>query len=479
MLTHRRQIIISAFKVMDLLLVTIWFLTGAALESREIRVAFTDFLAMRISVQNVAISLGYLLAWHTNFRLFNLYRSRRLSSKKYELVDVLKASTMAVTIVALTGQVLRLRMITPLFLSTFWVGCTGSMVLSRILMRALLAAVRRRGRNLRTILVAGANARGVQFAQSLESQPELGYRVLGFVDEQGRAETERFRKSGYSLVTGFENFATYLRTCVVDEVALFLPLKSLYLEASNILAVCEEHGITVRVPAQSFNLTLGKAQVEPLESGPVVTIYTGAMQGFAVFAKRLFDITVSSMLLTFLLPLFVVVAILIKRTSEGPVFFTQERLGLNKRLFRVLKFRTMVADAEKKLTDLEHLNEAGGPVFKIKGDPRMTRLGRFLRKASIDELPQLFNVLKGEMSLVGPRPLPVRDYEGFKQDWHRRRFSVRPGITCLWQVNGRSSVPFQKWMELDIEYIDTWSLWLDFKIVLKTIPAVLKGAGAS
>jgi exopolysaccharide biosynthesis polyprenyl glycosylphosphotransferase len=370
-------------------------------------------------------------------------------------------------------------MITPLFLSVFWIGSAGSMILSRFLMRVALSALRRRGRNLRTVLIVGANSRGVQFAQKLESQPELGYRVTGFVDEQGRADTETFKRSGYRLVAGLKDFGTYLRAHVVDEVALFLPLKSLYSESSHIIAVCEEHGIMVRVSVQSFNLTLGKAQVESYDGGPVVTIYTGAMQGFAVLMKRLLDIAVSVVLLFILLPVFGAVALLIKGTSKGPVLFAQERLGLNKRLFRVYKFRTMVVDAEKKLAELEHLNEGSGPVFKMKHDPRMTRLGKFLRKTSIDELPQLINVLKGDMSLVGPRPLPVRDYEGFDQDRHRRRFSVRPGITCLWQVNGRSSVPFQKWMELDMEYIDKWSLWLDLKIILKTIPAVLKGVGAS
>jgi lipopolysaccharide/colanic/teichoic acid biosynthesis glycosyltransferase len=157
----------------------------------------------------------------------------------------------------------------------------------------------------------------------------------------------------------------------------------------------------------------------------------------------------------------------------------QKRLGLNKRRFDVYKFRTMVVDAEARLPDLEHLNEVSGPVFKIKNDPRITRIGRFLRKTSIDELPQLFNVLRGEMSLVGPRPLPVRDYEGFNEDRQRRRFSAKPGITCLWQIRGRSSIPFEQWMELDLQYIDKWSLWLDLEILMRTIPAVLKGSGAA
>jgi lipopolysaccharide/colanic/teichoic acid biosynthesis glycosyltransferase len=184
-------------------------------------------------------------------------------------------------------------------------------------------------------------------------------------------------------------------------------------------------------------------------------------------------------LLIILSPIILLAAVLIKLTSPGPVFFIQERIGINKRRFNLYKFRSMVPDAEEKLATVEHLNEVTGPVFKITEDPRITSIGKFLRKTSIDELPQLLNVLNGSMSLVGPRPLPVRDYQGFDQDWLRRRFSVRPGITCLWQINGRSSIPFNQWMELDMQYIDEWSLSLDLKILAKTIPAVIKGSGAA
>jgi exopolysaccharide biosynthesis polyprenyl glycosylphosphotransferase len=195
--------------------------------------------------------------------------------------------------------------------------------------------------------------------------------------------------------------------------------------------------------------------------------------------KRFLDIVISLGALILLAPLLLIAAALIRLTSRGPALFVQKRLGLNKRIIGVYKFRTMVRDAEKKQAELEHLNEVSGPVFKIKNDPRITPIGRFLRKTSIDELPQLFNVLKGDMSLVGPRPLPVRDYQGFNKDWQRRRFSIRPGITCLWQINGRSTVQFDRWMELDMEYIDRWSVWLDMQILIRTIPAVLKGSGAA
>ena len=220
--------------------------------------------------------------------------------------------------------------------------------------------------------------------------------------------------------------------------------------------------------------------LEELGEDLVITDSAGAMgrNGWTLAVKHLFDFSVALVLITLLSPLFLVTAVLIKLSSPGPIFFIQERVGLNKRPFRLYKYRTMVADAEQQLSGLEDLNEVDGPVFKIKNDPRITRIGKYLRKTSIDELPQLFNVLKGEMSLVGPRPLPIRDVEGFTQNWHHRRFSVRPGITCLWQIQGRSALAFENWMELDIQYIDQWSLWLDLKILLRTVPAVLRAYGA-
>ena len=208
-------------------------------------------------------------------------------------------------------------------------------------------------------------------------------------------------------------------------------------------------------------------------------VFAGKGDGWPAVVKRGFDVVLSTSLLILLAPVFVVVAILVRWTSPGPALFGQTRVGLNKRQFRMYKFRTMTADAEQIQDQLLNLNEMTGPVFKIKDDPRITPLGRVLRKTSIDELPQLFNVLRGEMSLVGPRAMSLRDYQLFDQDWQRRRFSVKPGITCLWQVNGRNSVPFETWMELDMQYIDKWSLWLDFKILAQTIPAVVKGSGAA
>jgi exopolysaccharide biosynthesis polyprenyl glycosylphosphotransferase len=264
----------------------------------------------------------------------------------------------------------------------------------------------------------------------------------------------------------------------VDEVFIALPRDKYGPLVENIVHLCEEQGIIVRIQSEMFNLKVATWQVDLLDGMPMVTIRSGPPDGWQLVAKRLIDLCGSAMLLLVLAPILLIVAALIKLDSPGPVFFRQERVGLYKRRFRLIKFRTMVDGADRQQQALEHLNEAAGPVFKIKDDPRITRVGKFLRRFSFDELPQLFNVLKGEMSLVGPRPLPVRDVERIAVQWHKRRLSMKPGLTCLWQVNGRSKVSFDHWVHMDLEYIDKWSLGLDLKILLKTIPAVLKGAGA-
>jgi exopolysaccharide biosynthesis polyprenyl glycosylphosphotransferase len=269
-----------------------------------------------------------------------------------------------------------------------------------------------------------------------------------------------------------------LRDESVDEVLVSLPPQKYGPLVEKIVNRCEEEGVIVRVRAEMFQLRTAKTYADELEGLPVLTFRSGPEDDWRLVAKRIIDFVGSAMLLLILAPLFAVVALLIKLNSPGPVLFSQERIGLNKRRFQMLKFRTMVNDAEKQQATLEQLNEAEGPVFKIKHDPRVTPIGKFLRRFSVDELPQLINVLKGDMSLVGPRPLPVRDVERIDVASHKRRFSIKPGLTCLWQVNGRSNIGFEEWVRMDLQYIDQWSLGLDMLILLKTIPAVLRGPGA-
>ena len=275
-----------------------------------------------------------------------------------------------------------------------------------------------------------------------------------------------------------EQLNSVIANKTVDEVLVALPIDRYGPLVQAIVRQCEEQGIIVRVRTEMSTLNIARSYVDNLHGVPVVTIQSGPQDSWQLIAKRLIDVMASTLLLITLAPLLIAVVLLIKSDSPGPVFFGQERVGFNKRRFRMLKFRTMVDGSDQQQCALEHLNEAQGPVFKIKNDPRVTRVGAFLRRFSIDELPQLVNVLKGEMSLVGPRPLPVRDVERIDVQWHKRRFSIKPGITCLWQVNGRSNIGFNDWVRMDLDYIDQWSLALDLLILVKTIPAVFKGPGA-
>ncbi|MGO8792271.1 MAG: sugar transferase [Terriglobia bacterium] len=475
----RRRLLSNTLKVVDLLTMGVAFLLAAVPVSRGGEgVSFAAFLSMRIKVENFFLFVGMVGMWHVLFVAYGVYQSQRLASRQEELACIFKATSTGTLGVGLVALLFHIRMVTPIYLAAFWLLTNAAVIASRLVLRFFLEGIRRRGRNIRNVLIVGTNTRAVSFAQKITARAESGYRIIGFVDEPWSG-LERFPNERYRRVCDFQHLAPFLRKTVVDEVVIGLPIRSYYEQSSAIAALCELHGVVVRFLPGLFNLKLARPRAEEFEGDPLITLSTGHLDGWPVVLKRAIDIGVSLLMLLFLSPLLLVVAGLIKLTSEGPVFFMQDRLGLNKRRFRICKFRTMVADAEQQQAALEHLNEQQGPVFKIQADPRVTPLGRLLRKTSLDEVPQLINVLRGEMSLVGPRPLPVRDYEGFDQDWHRRRFSVRPGITCLWQISGRNSIGFDKWMELDMRYIDEWSLWLDLRILAGTIPAVLKGTGAA
>jgi exopolysaccharide biosynthesis polyprenyl glycosylphosphotransferase len=446
--------------------------------SLEHRVSFQQFFSMRIKLSNFVTFVAIVIAWHGIFALCGLYESKRLSTIRSEIIDLLKATALSILLLAVMAEFLRITMVTPHFVAFFLLISSFLFATSRLMMRPVLAGLRRRGRNLRNMLIVGTNSRAIEFAQRILNKPELGYQLSGFVDDtwQGTAE---FKQRGFHLVSDLSGLAELLRRSVVDEVAIFLPLRSFHENSCEVAALCAEHGIITRFNADIFGLKNSRSVSDDFDGEPHLATYTGVRDWWSMAVKRIVDVVLSLILLILFLPVLLIVTLLIKCSSNGPVFFSQERIGLNKRRFHVLKFRTMVPHAERMLSELQDRNEVSGPVFKIRRDPRITPIGGLLRRSSLDELPQLLNVLKGDMSLVGPRPLPVRDYEGFSEDWQRRRFSVRPGITCLWQVNGRSSIPFEQWMKLDLQYLDEWSLWLDVKILARTVSAVLKGSGAA
>ncbi len=474
-----RKILLVSLKIGDLVLATLAYgLASFSLVNLDTGPTFSGFLSMRIKLANFLVFGAVLLAWHLIYSICRLYESKRLCTARELMLEELQATGLCAACLLVMAALFKIRMITLPFLILFWVFNSLGLLASRALLRRFLGGIRKRGRNLRYTVIVGTNPRALEFAQRLRSKPEWGYRNLGFVDGQWSGLNE-FRGSGKHLVSDFGGFSDFLRRNVVDEVAIFLPLRSRHAQASAVAALCAEHGITVRHDPDVFGISKKRNIAEEFDADPYFDNFHERHNGLALVFKRLFDICGALILLVLLLPVLAIVACLIKLTSPGPIFFQQERIGTNKRRFHIWKLRTMVTGAESMMQQLEAKNEVSGPVFKIKDDPRITPIGRFLRRSSIDELPQLFNVLKGDMSLVGPRPLPVRDFDGFSKDWQRRRFSVRPGITCLWQVQGRSSIGFEQWMELDLKYLDEWSLWLDFKILAMTVPAVLKGSGAA
>jgi exopolysaccharide biosynthesis polyprenyl glycosylphosphotransferase len=343
----------------------------------------------------------------------------------------------------------------------------------RICLYVCLHYIRKRGRNFKSILIVGTGKRARAFAETILKHKEWGLKIVGFLDmEPSMVGQDVF---GNKVIGQMDDLPDILSKYQVDEVVFVVPRKWLDHIEKAILS-CEEIGVKVRIACDFFQKGLTRTHLDTLADWPLLSLSSPPHYGDHFVIKRAFDIIFSSILLLVTsTPLFFI-ALGIKLTSPGPVFFKQERCGMNGRRFELLKFRTMVENAEEIKSELEDLNEMSGPVFKARNDHRITPFGRFLRKFSLDEFPQFINVLNGDMSIVGPRPPIPAEVEQYDYS-QRRRLSVHPGLTCLWQVNGRNSVGFKDWVRLDLEYIDKWSLGLDMKIILKTIPAVLKGTG--
>ncbi|MCZ7622531.1 putative glucosyl-1-phosphate transferase [Candidatus Kuenenia stuttgartiensis] len=347
---------------------------------------------------------------------------------------------------------------------------------------------RKNGFNTRNILIVGTGKRAQHFINTIGKNVEWGINVIGLIDND--AAKKNTVVCGNKVIGAVKDIPAIIHKTVVDEVMFVVPRSWLNTVEEMIRYLCDIEGLKVSVAVDLFTLNLARTKyshVTPdtigktrsyLSEFPLLVFESAPDKLLQLFIKRLMDIIFSGIALVSLFPVFLIIAIAIKTTSNGPLFFKQKRCSLNGRVFKLYKFRTMVADAEAKRGALLKNNEMQGPVFKMSNDPRVTKIGKFLRKYSIDEFPQFWNVLKGDMSLVGPRPPIPKEVDEY-EPWHRRRLSMRPGLTCIWQVSGRNKITnFDEWMRLDLEYIDNWSVWLDFKILFGTVPAVLAGSGA-
>ena len=416
-----------------------------------------------------AILIAYAVGWVVALALNGLYRPRARWSIRTEAWDLLRATAlMAVATFAVLfwfklPDVSRLFLLL-LFPTQFFVALT-----TRAFLRLAFRELRNRGMNGRFVLVIGAGPRAQAFATTMESHRELGLRVIGLVDDEpSYAEGARWPWLG--KLTDTERI---LEDNIVDEVAICLPF-SQWQFTDGIAHIAEEAGKIVRVPMDVLDHHFAAGKVEDLDGTPVYSLVSGPDRALALVTKRLVDIGVSVLAMILLAPLFGIIAWAIRREDGGPVLFRQTRVGLHGRPFQIIKFRSMAIDAEERLAEIADANEIAGHAFKVTHDPRITPLGQRLRRWSLDELPQLWNVVRGDMSLVGPRPPLQSEVSGYDL-WHRRRLSMKPGITGLWQVRARHEPEFDRWVEDDLEYIDRWSLWLDLQILVRTIPAALEG----
>ncbi|MDZ7295922.1 MAG: sugar transferase [candidate division KSB1 bacterium] len=480
MLRLRHKLLIHAFRLSDqliligslLVLIAVFREGGSFRYLRELPISVHSPI-------NAFGAMSLLVTWAVVFHYLVRYDANRFTSLGAAIWGVVKATATCTFILFLVGEMFAISLLSNTVVALFFPVTCLLAIGSRVVLRFTLGKLRESGLNCRYLALVGTHERALQLARRIEARPELGYRIAGFIAENGQTTAgSEAEQHGWKIVGRLSEFREFLEKDIVDEVLVCLPLKERFRDVYDIIQLCRDLGVVVRfAPDMADVKAFAGAQIEVFEGDCVVTFFRERLLG-QLLVKRILDVVGSAVLLILLSPLFLLVAVLIKLDSPGPVFFVQERMGMNKRKFKLLKFRSMFVDAEQRKAELLAHNEQTGPVFKMKNDPRVTRVGRWLRKLSIDELPQLINVLKGEMSLVGPRPPLPSEVEQY--DWlYRRRLSIRPGITCLWQISGRSEIKFQQWMELDRQYIDNWSIWLDLKILLKTIPAVLRARGAA
>lgn len=424
---------------------------------------------------HIALLPLIIAMWTPLLGAFGAYGSPRVTSRFDYGWAVFKAVAIGLVVLIVLLFLLRIQYVSRIIVMTFGFLDLTALIGIRLWAVWYFRKALCKGENFLKVLIIGTGNRAIRFAGILKQNSDWGLHIIGHLDPDHSRVGNTIE--GSPVLGTVDDISSVLKAHVIDEVVLAVP-RAMIPDVDRIAHACEEEGVKLRMMADVFDVHVARMKLVDLGGLPLLTLEPVAQEEWKVLLKRVIDLAISVAALPVLLPVMGAAALAIKLDSPGPVLFIQQRIGLNKRRFPMYKFRTMVQDAEKLMAQIEHLNEAEGPIFKITNDPRITRVGKFLRSTSLDELPQILNVIKGEMSLVGPRPMSIRDVDLFDKGIQRKRFSVKPGITCLWQVSGRSQLPFTKWLELDLQYIENWSIGLDIRILLKTIPVVLKRTGA-
>ena len=423
---------------------------------------------------NLLIFFSAILFWLVFLSFFGVYKNFRTNGFRTILLGVLQSSVAATLAIGSVIFLSKMTLTSRLFVGLFSFVSAISLLMEKRVILSFLDVIRKRGYNSVNMLIVGTGKRAQKFIEQVNKQRNWGLNIVGLIDDEpGRVGSEIMNTE---VLGRLSDIPELLHTYVVDRVVFVVP-RSWLAKIEEAILVCENEGVGTYLSVDLYDTKISNVKQTHFGGIPLLEFETFSADEWQLFVKRAMDIAGALLGIILTLPLLLIIPIGIKLSSKGAIFFRQERSGLNGRRFILYKFRTMIVGAEMRKRELERENEMKGPVFKMKQDPRVYPLGRLLRKTSLDELPQLINVLKGDMSIVGPRPpLPV-EVEMY-EIWQRRRLSLKPGITCIWQVSGRNMVDFDRWMEMDLEYIDNWSLWLDFKISLKTVLVVLFGYGA-
>ena len=431
-------------------------------------------LPIQIRRDMLWIILGLSVIWVIIFTKQNAYSYQRFTSLNKEIKIVIKTTFLGMLAFFALNFLFRFGYIPRSYIIIFAGVNFLSLCLEKVALFYIANVVRGRGANRKKLLVVGTGKRAENFIKTVEDNLSWGLDIVGLLSgDKSKVGLDFY---GHRVIGGNDETENVLHQNPVDEVIICVSTKR-FDQIRDILECCEREGVQVRLNSDFFGKLAKRVRVDHIYGLPIISFISTPDNEWALYIKRLMDILISGILLVILSPLFLIISILIKITSKGPVFYQWNVVGLNKKPFKSWKFRTMIPQADEIKPELEVQNIMKGPVFKLKDDPRITKIGKILRKFSLDELPQLWSVFKGDMSLVGPRPAGPHELKRY-ESWHRRKLSIKPGITCLWQVSGRNKIDdFDEWVKLDLKYIENWSLWLDLKILLKTIPAVLRGTG--
>jgi exopolysaccharide biosynthesis polyprenyl glycosylphosphotransferase len=466
MLKDNERLFNNALATLDIFLTLIAFYLAYT-----IRVYIVAKYAI-FSDQYILLGAFIIPIWFILLKIVNVQSSQRIKPYSIVFIEYSLVVFIGVIILFLFIFIFKLDFISRIAILIFGIADLFLLFVSKVLILSYAKKILIKGENVKRIILI-ADESSSSFIEKIISEKYWGFVIFGIITESEELIEKYANK--YKIISNKENIEKLLVEHIVDEV-IYCKDEIDSQQIKHLIYSCAEIGVTLKLQSELFNIIASKSRLNYFEELPMMSFNVTSADYFALSIKHVFEYLLSILAVLVFLPFFLIISMLIKIESKGPALYKQRRVGLHGRHFTMYKFRTMILHSDEQKRELESKNEVDGPVFKIKNDPRITKIGGFLRKTSLDEFPQFFNVLKGEMSVVGPRP-PIPEEVALYERAQLRRLSVKPGITCIWQVSGRNKIGFEEWMKLDLQYIDNWSLKLDFILILKTINAIYRRTG--